>query len=121
MGVLEVATGFRLAGDERRIPPSSGHPDFDPLLCPQCGGALRIMAFIERAEVIENILTDFGLWPAPAHSPPKSVAAQPHSVLRPNEVGGPGLPRVIPCRPLVHPSHPPPLHSANFGLTGSPG
>jgi hypothetical protein len=31
---------------------------------------MRIIAFIEQAEVIEKILTRLGLWPAPAHSPP---------------------------------------------------
>ena len=29
----------------------------DPLLCPQCGGAMRIIAFIDQPEVIEKILT----------------------------------------------------------------
>ena len=42
----------------------------DPLLCPQGGGPMRIIAFIEQPEVIEEILTHLGLWPAQAHSPP---------------------------------------------------
>jgi hypothetical protein len=42
----------------------------DPLLCPQCGGSMRIIAFIDQAAVIEKILTHLGLWPANAHSPP---------------------------------------------------
>ncbi len=42
----------------------------DPLLCPQCGGPMRIIAFIDQAAVIEKILTHLGLWPAHAHSPP---------------------------------------------------
>jgi hypothetical protein len=29
---------------------------------------MRIIAFIERPEVIEKILTYLSLWPAPAHS-----------------------------------------------------
>jgi hypothetical protein len=47
----------------------------DPLLCPQCGGSMRIIAFIEQREVIEKILTHLGLWPAHARSPPESIAA----------------------------------------------
>ena len=36
----------------------------DPLLCPRCGSAMRIIAFIERhqTEVIEKILRHGGLW-----------------------------------------------------------
>ena len=42
----------------------------DPLLCPRCGASMRVIAFIERPEVIEKILTHLGLCPAQAHSPP---------------------------------------------------
>ena len=49
--------------------------EVDPLVCPRCGGAMRILAFIEHPEVIEKILAHLGLWPAPAHSPP--VAGYP--------------------------------------------
>ena len=49
--------------------------EVDPLVCPHCGGAMRILAFIEQPEVIAKILTHLGLWPAPAHSPP--VAGYP--------------------------------------------
>jgi len=44
--------------------------EVDPLVCPRCGGAMRILAFIEQPEVIAKILAHLGLWPAPAHSPP---------------------------------------------------
>jgi hypothetical protein len=44
--------------------------EVDPLLCPHCGGAMRILAFIEHAAVIEKILTHLGPWPAHVHSPP---------------------------------------------------
>jgi hypothetical protein len=36
---------------------------------------MRIIAFIDQAPVIEQILTHVGLWPAPAPSPPESIAA----------------------------------------------
>jgi hypothetical protein len=42
----------------------------DPFLCPQGAGPLRITAFIEQPEVIENILPHLGLWPPQVHSPP---------------------------------------------------
>ena len=47
--------------------------EVDPLVCPRCAGAMRIIAFIEQPEVIEKILTHLGLWPAQAHSPPAGV------------------------------------------------
>ena len=37
----------------------------DPLFCARCGGAMRIIAFIDQREVIEKILTHLGLWPHP--------------------------------------------------------
>lgn len=50
--------------------------EVDPLVCPHCGGAMRILAFIERPEVIEKILTHLGVWPAHVHSlPAHSLAA----------------------------------------------
>ena len=39
--------------------------------CPQCGGALKIIAAIEESAVIVSILTHLGL---PARAPPRSPA-----------------------------------------------
>jgi hypothetical protein len=36
---------------------------------------MRIIAFIEQPEVIEQILTHLGLWPVHAPSPPAALAA----------------------------------------------
>jgi hypothetical protein len=38
--------------------------EFDPLECPECGGAMKIISFIERrqTDVIERILRHCGLW-----------------------------------------------------------
>jgi hypothetical protein len=44
--------------------------EVDPLVCPRCAGTMRIFAFIEQPEVIKNILTHLGVWPANVHSPP---------------------------------------------------
>lgn len=51
----------------------------DPLLCPQCGGTMKVIAFIEahQTDVLRKILEHCGLWrdpPArdpPARAPPK--------------------------------------------------
>ena len=47
----------------------------DPLVCPRCGGAMGIIAFIDQPDVIERILTHLGLWPHPAHAPPAGAVA----------------------------------------------
>ena len=38
--------------------------EVDPLLCPKCGGEMKIISFIERRQsgVIEKILRHCGLW-----------------------------------------------------------
>jgi hypothetical protein len=51
--------------------------EVDPLVCPRCAGAMRIIAFLEQPDVIAKILTHLGLWPTRVHSPPvESVAAK---------------------------------------------
>jgi len=47
--------------------------EVDPLVCPQCAGAMRILACIEQPEVIEKILTHLGFWPTHIHSPSAEV------------------------------------------------
>ena len=42
----------------------------DPLLCPKCNGAMRIIAFIEEEAVIKKILKHLNLW-LPSHDPPE--------------------------------------------------
>ncbi len=46
----------------------------DPLVCARCGGAMRIIAFIDQPDVIEKILTHLGLWPHPSHARPPSAS-----------------------------------------------
>src|SRR3990172_2024180 len=36
--------------------------NIDPLLCPKCGGQMRLIALIEDDQVIEEILRHLGLW-----------------------------------------------------------
>ena len=51
--------------------------EVDPLTCPKCQGSMKIIAFIEQAEIIEKTLKHLGLWhvktrPQPKiHSPPE--------------------------------------------------
>ena len=48
--------------------------EVDPLVCPECGGRMRIIAFIERKDqpqVVEGILKHCDLWVEPEErSPP---------------------------------------------------
>jgi hypothetical protein len=46
----------------------------DPLLCPKCGGPLRIISFIENSSVIEKILRHLKLWDRPERPPPRRVS-----------------------------------------------
>ena len=47
----------------------------DPLACPQCGGRMKVVAFIEppQGAVIEKILRHCGLWRASSPRPPPSA------------------------------------------------
>ncbi len=47
----------------------------DPLLCPRCAGAMRIIAFIAQPDVSEKILPHLGLWPHNAPAPPDGAVA----------------------------------------------
>ena len=42
----------------------------DPLICPKCGGRLRILSFIDNPCVIEKILRHLKLWDSPERPPP---------------------------------------------------
>jgi len=53
--------------------------EVDPLICPKCAGEMRVIAFIEDPDVIQQILKHLGLWdvkrkPRPvANAPPIDV------------------------------------------------
>ena len=54
--------------------------EMNPLLCPKCGGAMKIVAFIEKrdqADVIEKILKHCGLWERPASRAPPQATGPP--------------------------------------------
>ena len=56
--------------------------EVDPLLCPKCGGTMKVIAFIERrdqAATVEKILRHCGLWtdPPPCRAPPSILYTPP--------------------------------------------
>jgi hypothetical protein len=59
--------------------------EIDPLACPQCGGAMKIISFIERRrrDVVEWVLRHCGLWEGPirtlacASAPPRPSVGDP--------------------------------------------
>ena len=53
----------------------------DPLPCPNCGGTMKIVAFIEapQADAIRKILQHCGLW----HDPPTRAPPKPSSQSQP--------------------------------------
>jgi hypothetical protein len=49
--------------------------EVDPLHCPRCGGAMRVMAVIEQSDVIRQILEHLGLAvPSRAERAPPELA-----------------------------------------------
>ena len=48
----------------------------EPLVCPDCGGAMRIVAFIEDPRVVRAILVHLSLWDE-ARPPPVTQGAAP--------------------------------------------
>ena len=44
--------------------------EVDPLKCPKCGGAMKIVSFIEEDDVISKILKHSNLWKEPTQRPP---------------------------------------------------
>jgi hypothetical protein len=64
--------------------------EVDPLVCPKCQGAMRVISFIEDPSVIRDILNHLGLWLARArrpkiHGPPVPYIADDVSQLPVND------------------------------------
>jgi hypothetical protein len=70
----------------------------DPLVCPRCGGELKIIALIEEPAVVERILKHLGLWREPAArrgdrratAPLYAAEAPPELCYEPVDDGWPG-------------------------------
>ena len=56
--------------------------EIDPLSCPQCGGQMNVVAFIDppQREVIEKILRYCGLWQSSAARAPPDVEDLVHQL-----------------------------------------
>jgi hypothetical protein len=46
--------------------------EMDPLLCPKCQGAMKVISFIEDDALIKKILAHLRLWDTGNHDPPRS-------------------------------------------------
>ncbi len=53
--------------------------EVDPLICPNCGGTMKIVSFIEEREVIPRILKHCNLWKEHPEKPPK-VTVHPEAL-----------------------------------------
>ncbi len=47
--------------------------EVDPLTCPKCSGAMKVISVIEDEEIIKKILNHLGLWDRKARPPPKAT------------------------------------------------
>ncbi|NOR14273.1 MAG: IS91 family transposase [Candidatus Aminicenantes bacterium] len=79
--------------EEERFVPSKGWADMirkvyeiDPLLCPQCGGQMRIISFIEEHKVIDKIINHLKLT-FKAERPPPSQSVQQELLMAAEESG----------------------------------
>lgn len=49
--------------------------EIDPLVCPDCGGHMKIISFIQDSQVIDEILNHLGLIDERVHSPPQKAVS----------------------------------------------
>ena len=50
--------------------------EVDPLLCPQCGGTMKVIAFITDFSVVDRIINHLKLTFVAERPPPPQVASQ---------------------------------------------
>jgi len=69
--------------EEERFVPSKGWAEMirkvyeiNPLICPQCGGRMTIISFIEDHKVIDKIIDHLKLTFIAAHPPPSQAQPQ---------------------------------------------
>ncbi len=80
----EVAPSRPLIIEDKQYIPSRGWAEMikkvyevDPLICPSCGGQMRIIAFIEDHNAIDRIIRHLKLTFAAEHPPPPQAQPQP--------------------------------------------
>ncbi|MDI6794991.1 MAG: hypothetical protein QME81_19335 [bacterium] len=49
--------------------------EIDPLVCPDCGGQMRIISFIQDKPLIDKILNHLGLIDERSQSPPQEAVS----------------------------------------------
>ena len=47
--------------------------EVDPLVCPACGSIMKMITVIDKADVVEKILTHIGLWVEDERGPPEEI------------------------------------------------
>ena len=47
--------------------------EVDPLACPKCSGAMKVISIIEDEDVIKKILKHLNLWDVKTRPPPKAI------------------------------------------------
>ena len=47
--------------------------EVDPLVCPACGSIMKMITVIDKADVVEKILTYIGLWVEGERGPPTEI------------------------------------------------
>jgi len=84
---------LRMVEEELRPIPSNGWAEMirkvyevDPMVCPQCGGTMRIIAFLTDFSVVDRIINHLKLTFAADKPPPPHIAYQ--EVLMAAEAGG---------------------------------
>ena len=75
--------------------------EVDPLVCPKCKGAMRIISFIEDAQIIREILMHLGLWFVRSRPPPACASTAD----RPKIHNPPNI-EYAPADVLAHAPHP---------------
>ena len=78
-----TAFPLRIVEDELRRLPSKGWAamirkvyEVDPMLCPKCGGAMKVLAFLTNFSVVDRIIDHLKLTFAADRPPPPQVAYQ---------------------------------------------
>jgi len=77
MSLLSLTASCRRSQDEGL--PAFGSVkvyEIDPLLCPKCGGKMRIISFIEEHKVIDKIINHLKLTFKAERSPPPQAHPQ---------------------------------------------
>ena len=88
-----AAFPLRMAEDELRPIPAKGWAEMirkvyevDPLVCPQCGGTMKVIAFLTDYAVVDRIIDHLKLSFVAERPPPPHIAYQ--EVLTAAETGG---------------------------------